>query len=115
MEASSNSDLNCVKLLVSKGANVNARIDRGETVLMQAVNNLACLKFLISKGADINAKTDDGYTPLEGAVSVGNLQCVKFLISKGADVNADGGGALRGAQNSRNSAIASALKKAGAK
>ena len=91
--------MDCIKLLISKGANVNARDNNGGTALMlaatgDAAGNEECVKLLLSKGADVNAKDMDGDTALMQAASAywtGNAgstaNCVNLLISKGAEVN----------------------------
>lgn len=62
MEAVSNEDLDMVKLLVERGADINAVNDNlaGWTPLMFAVNegNLEIVEYLIDKGADINHETE---------------------------------------------------------
>jgi ankyrin repeat protein len=63
---------NEAELLVTAGANVNARDNRfGETPLHfatdcfeAAVGNLEMVRFLIAHGADVNAKDGNGVTPL---------------------------------------------------
>jgi ankyrin repeat protein len=57
-----------VRLLIEKGANVNAT-RYGETPLHSAAEggNAETAKLLIEKGADVNAKDDNGETPLHKA------------------------------------------------
>jgi hypothetical protein len=89
------------ELLLSKGANVNAKTTQnGETPLHRAsmCGNKEVAELLISKGADVNAKENHGLTPLHSAVFYGGhmkgiIAVMELLISKGADVNAkDNGG-----------------------
>ena len=58
------------RLLIARGANVNARAASGHIPLHEASanGNVELVKLLIEKGADVNAKTDDGKTPLDFAV-----------------------------------------------
>jgi hypothetical protein len=96
-EATYNLDLEVIKYLISKGADVNA-LDGIDcwTPLHYAANNnyIETVKYLISKGADINARCARNSTPLH-KVAYGPadgppaaIEILKYLISKGADVNA---------------------------
>ncbi|XPS83969.1 putative peptidase C14, caspase [Desulfosarcina variabilis str. Montpellier] len=79
--------LEIVKYLVSKGANVDAKDNAYHyTPLHAAVYtcNMDIAKYLIANGASINAKTISKETPLHLAVNCGDLKFVKYLISKGA-------------------------------
>jgi ankyrin repeat protein len=75
--------IDMVQFLIEKGANVNARDNRGGTALLEAKLDLA--EMLIEKGADVNAQIDCG-TLLEIASRGGKLDIVKLLIEKGAHV-----------------------------
>ncbi len=76
-----------VKLLLSSGADINLRDERGCTAFYYAVksgeSSIAC--FLIDKGAEVNTKTSVGRTPLH---VVRDLKLARHLIDKGLDVNA---------------------------
>jgi len=78
------------KLLISRGADVNARNNEGNTPLYVAVHQelMAMTVLLVEKGADVNARNDHGYSPLRQACCWGNLDAIRFLLSKGAEVNA---------------------------
>jgi ankyrin repeat protein len=56
--ATNRNDVELVKLLPAKDADVNNRSLNGSTVLIQAVTdrNIELVKLLLSKGADVNAK-----------------------------------------------------------
>jgi ankyrin repeat protein len=95
-------------LLISKGADVNARsIDRdyqrhvtaegrpksldsgGLTPLLYAAreNCVACVDVLLENGADINLADPDSVSPLLVAIMNANWNLAKHLILAGADVN----------------------------
>ena len=76
------------KMLIEKGADVNAINNRGRAPL-HFNENLQILKLLIEKGANINEKDKEtGWTPLHFAVIRPNMEIVESLIANGADVNA---------------------------
>jgi ankyrin repeat protein len=84
-------DLELTKLLLDKGADVNARDAGGFTPLRVAIerkNDLELIKLLLAKGANINAKDSIGNTPLHIAAALDRFEEVELLLQKGADVNA---------------------------
>lgn len=81
-----------VKLLIERGADVNAKggwwvvtplhwaADNGHTEMVW---------LLLEQGADVNARTEEhGYTPLHWAANNGHRATVELLIAAGADVYA---------------------------
>ena len=88
-------NLEISQLLFNKGAEINARDEKGDeqTILMHAVANghEDLVKWLISKGADVNA-TDNRkqyITPLHLAARYNNnTEVVKILIDRGAFIDA---------------------------
>ena len=68
--------LDIARLLVEKGADVDARDDTGVTALMNAAwdQRLELVEFLIEKGADVNARDQDGKTALMWTVT----RCHKY-------------------------------------
>ncbi|CAL1285636.1 unnamed protein product [Larinioides sclopetarius] len=83
-------NLDFVKLLIAKKANVDSKCDFGHTSLHLATltMDMEIVKVLIANGADVNAKNEDGNTPLQYAAALGIMEIVEFLINKKADVNA---------------------------
>ena len=60
-----------VELLITEGADVNAKEDGGGTPLHHAVlfvGDKELAELLTAKGADVNAKDNDGDTPLDWAI-----------------------------------------------
>jgi len=79
--------LDVAKILMDKGADVNAKDDNGKTALMHAVHyDLEVVRLLVDKGADVNARDNDGRTVLISASS--HLDVVKYLVERGAEINA---------------------------
>ncbi|NMN05983.1 MULTISPECIES: ankyrin repeat domain-containing protein [unclassified Novosphingobium] len=80
-------DLLWMQFLVGKGANVNARDNKGTTPLVIATN-LAFLEgvdFLISVGARVDDPNNTGETPLITAVHGHNMALVRALLKAGAN------------------------------
>ncbi len=87
--AAESGNVEAIKFLVSKGADVNAVTTAYMTPLHYAAESghVEAIKFLVSKGADVNALMNH-ITPLHFAARSGNVEAIKFLVIKGADVNA---------------------------
>lgn len=103
-----------VKLLLSKGADIEARNVNGSTPLLQAARRgyPEIISLLLSEGANIEARDTEGYTPLLHAVDRGHYEAVSLLLSKGADKTAhtnDGTTALQFAERNGNEEIVSLL------
>ncbi|MEO5923019.1 MAG: ankyrin repeat domain-containing protein [Bryobacteraceae bacterium] len=96
--------IDCAKVLLDAGANVNQTTNYGWTPLLTATQNrnykLAAL--LLERGANPNLKNNGGWSPLYLATDNRNIEIgdyptpkadmdqldyIKLLISKGADVN----------------------------
>jgi ankyrin repeat protein len=83
------------ELLLSRGAQVNAKDNDGYTHLHLAAGPWMAghgykdmAELLLSSGADVNAKDNDGRTPLHLAVAMGDKDVVELLLANNADVNA---------------------------
>jgi len=91
MMASKNGHAEIVRLLLSRGAEINMQTTNcGKTALMFASRggHLETVKLLLDSGADVNVqKTDDGATALLMATKNGHTEVVRLLLSKGAQVN----------------------------
>jgi ankyrin repeat protein len=80
------SDANMLKLLLEKGADVNAQTSFGITALHAAVYDLEKTRVLLAAKANPNATAANGITPLMGAVSRGGaLTITKALVQAGAE------------------------------
>ncbi len=86
-----NENVRKVAELIAKGANVNARIEDGNTVLMThiiAFGDIDTCRFLLENGANVNAKNKDCETALMIAADRGRTEICALLIEHNANVNA---------------------------
>jgi len=89
--AASEGDLVGVLAALSRGSDVNAVNERGETALLLALGphgSCHVAKLLVSQGADVNHSDNWGNTPLMNAAMWVSGECVRQLLEAGADVNA---------------------------
>jgi len=77
-------DEEIIKLLISKGADVNARDDQGMTPIFNKEINLIIL--LVKAGADIRLQSSKGNTALMWFAYSGYLDGIRYLASRGADI-----------------------------
>jgi ankyrin repeat protein len=92
--AADNGDLKMTRLLLNRGAKVDAKNDLNSTALMYAIsgsyNDIA--RMLIRAGANVRDKQGVfDRNPLLCALAYGNTEIVSDLIAAGADVNEQGG------------------------
>jgi ankyrin repeat protein len=95
-------DENAVRLLLSRGADPNARSAAGATPLILAAGDLDKATALVEKGAEVNARSGMGRTALLAAAAQrDSYRIVKFLMENGADPNArdEAGEFLTGGKN----------------
>ena len=87
-EAVYQKDVFAVRCFLWKGADVNAKVDYGWTLLHVAAarGHAEMVELLIARGADVNAKNNDGMTPLH--YLRGQAEMAELLLSRGADINA---------------------------
>ena len=78
-------DPKMVRLLLSRGADVNARNDMGLTPMF--TKELPLTRMLVEAGADIHATSDKGNSIVMWYTYSGYLEGVKYFIGQGVDVN----------------------------
>ncbi len=119
-EAVAAGDIPKLRILLARGADVNAANKEGETALMVAAleGRTEMVRFLIERGADLEARDVVGATALLYAALGGSLDTIKLLIEKGANLDAktgDGQTALSISRMRENHAAAELLEQAFAK
>ena len=80
----------CAESLIKMGLDVNMRLSRSKTTVMNVAakyGNHKVLKLLIQAGADVNLTDLYGETALMFAAVNNNDDCIDVLIQAGADVN----------------------------
>jgi serine/threonine-protein phosphatase 6 regulatory ankyrin repeat subunit A/serine/threonine-protein phosphatase 6 regulatory ankyrin repeat subunit B len=92
MWAAEKGDKEVCELLISKGADVNAKDKNGLTPLhlacwQEAKDSSASVKALLEAGANVKATDKDGWTPLHFAAQ-SHAEVIALLLRAGADVNA---------------------------
>jgi hypothetical protein len=89
--AAQRGDVEKVRLLLEKGANVNYKdtIVLGHTpmTIAAAWGHTEVVKLLLDHGASVNQQNGDGVSALQCAASTSKSDMVKLLLDKGADVN----------------------------
>ena len=89
VDAVRNEDLQQVRMLLSRHADVNVRSEDGSTALLWAAhwNDLQTAELLVRAGADANAANDFRMTPLSQACTNGSAAFVDLLLKAGANPN----------------------------
>ena len=89
--ASAKGACEAIKLLISKGANLNAKDFQKQTPLHFATENghLAAMQLLLEAGANPNCigNGDLYQAPLHAAVEIGSQEMVQLLLKHNADIN----------------------------
>ncbi|XP_076060557.1 uncharacterized protein LOC143036750 [Oratosquilla oratoria] len=87
----------CVRILLERGACSTTSSDDGTSVLLWAAGrsnglglqrSLTCVKLLLSHGADPEVANRRGYTPLMAAALIGEVETVRALLTHGAKTEA---------------------------
>lgn len=80
-------NLEVLRVLVEKGANVNATDENGSTVLCAAagMGRLEAIQYLLDHGAHVNRRNFSGYTPLSLAARRNQPAAVAALLAAGAN------------------------------
>lgn len=89
MDAIETGNIESVRGLVAKGADLNYRGTHGETPLIKSMlcdDPRICL-FLLESGADVNIATLNGYSPLTFACLQNNFEYVRALVKYRAHVS----------------------------
>ncbi len=75
-----------IQTLLRRGADVKRKDERGNTVLMSAVQGctLPVVRTLVEAGAEVNPVNAQGFTPLQMAFVSGKWDIAEFLVDKGA-------------------------------
>ena len=115
MEAAFHGHLAICRLLIDKGAQVEARNFGGSTPLHYAASqgHIEIVRLLCDRGADVEARNINGWRPLHWAAYIGHISVVKELIEeRNAEINArneDGRTALGLARQQNNEDVAAYL------
>jgi len=117
IEAAKGGDLEAVKDMLHRGAEVDAQSDKGKTALHYAAANghVEVVKLLLLQGAQVDARDREWRTPLMLAAIYGCNHTVHALLSAGADTHVRtlaGNTALVYAENNVHPLTAALLKKA---
>jgi hypothetical protein len=86
--AAERGELLVVKQLLTGGARIDARDQRGRTALLAATqrNRVEAARFLIQEGADVNAKDFIQDSPYLYAAAEGRVEILKMTLGAGADL-----------------------------
>lgn len=89
-KAAQRGNLEMVKLLIAKGANVEARAPGGASALEMAaqLGDQAMVKALLEAGADVNGSPTNAFAPIHLAARYGNVAMLRELLkSDQLDIN----------------------------
>ncbi len=86
MYAALYSTVDCMQLLLQKGADPNAKNKLGETAILWCTHDLQKTKLLLDHKADVNSKTTTGNTAfLAACVGPSQTEMIRLMLQHGAD------------------------------
>ena len=87
--AAENGNLDTIKYLAEKGADLLDKDDFGATAMHYAArsNKLDVLKYLVDKKVNYTDRDNRGWTAMHYAASGGSIETVEYLLSKGLNIN----------------------------
>lgn len=87
--ASIKGDIECMKILLDNGANINVIDINGRSPIFYALDSgkIDALKLLIDNGADLNQKDKNEITLLDFAMKNQDFEVIKLLLENGVDIN----------------------------
>ena len=88
--AAINGEVELVRVLLNKGAKVDARNSHGKTPLHNGVvsGKTEIVELLLNKGTNVNHRDNSDITSLHLAVENGTKDIIELLLARGANVNA---------------------------
>ncbi|XP_018415576.1 PREDICTED: ankyrin repeat and SOCS box protein 12-like [Nanorana parkeri] len=88
-QAASNGSVECLKILLANGAEVDSLDVKAQTPLFAAVSggHSECVRVLLEAGANPRGSVHNNCTPVLTAAREGNAQILKELLEYGADAN----------------------------
>lgn len=119
-DATKQSNLEKVRLLLGHGADINSKDQYGQTALMNAAHRgqVELVRLLIENGADLNTTAKYHLSALMLSIIARHPEVAQLLIEAGADVNLRSNrnfySALHLAENAGYSEIVALLKQKGA-
>ena len=87
-----------LRILLDRGADVNARNSFEATALIWAARDPVKVSMLLARGANVNAQSKQGRTPLIVAAQ-GSSESVRLLLARGANVKAHDGAGVTALMN----------------
>lgn len=85
--AAEHGQVDVLRFLIDKGANINSPEADGCTLLHYAVKSIDCVRLLVAHGANINAQNKDGHSALHRACELNaSSEVIEYLLDNGADI-----------------------------